>query len=151
MIPGGRTRGIAALAGSVLLSAAGQLGMKAGMQALHHALAAPNGPKLLDLWSPLAWTTSGLACYGGSLALWLVVLMRYPLSKAYPLLSLSYVCVYAGAVFWPRLAETASPLRTFGTLLILVGVAFVSFSRARPAERRRAVSVTYPPSPSADS
>jgi len=31
-----------------------------------------------------------------------------------------------GATHWPLLAETATPLRTLGTLLILVGVGLVS-------------------------
>jgi undecaprenyl phosphate-alpha-L-ara4N flippase subunit ArnF len=132
MKPSARTLGLAAIAGSVLLSAIGQLGMKAGMVALKGVLdATGQPPPLAALREPLTWTVSGLVAYACSLALWLVVLARYPLSVAYPLLSLSYVCVYLGATVWPRLAEPATPLRTVGTLLILLGVAFVSFSRSR--------------------
>jgi undecaprenyl phosphate-alpha-L-ara4N flippase subunit ArnF len=130
--------GPAALAGSVLLSAAGQLGMKAGMQELQRVLAAQ--ASLLDLGamqSPLVWTIAGLAAYACSLALWLVVLVRYPLSLAYPLLGLSYVLVYVGATFWPRLAEPATLARTLGTLLILVGVAVVSYRTDHPPQRPR--------------
>ena len=75
----------------------------------------------------------GLAAYGLSLIAWLAVLARYPLSYAYPLLGLSYVLVYAGATHWARLQETATPLRTAGTLLILLGAALVSRSGARPS------------------
>ena len=48
------------------------------------------------------------------------------MSFAYPTLSLSYILVYVGATHWPLLAETATPSRTLGTLLILVGVGLVS-------------------------
>jgi undecaprenyl phosphate-alpha-L-ara4N flippase subunit ArnF len=120
----------AALAASIVLSATGQLFMKAGMQALQSALAAqPIDYGSAAMLSSLAWTISGLASYACSLVVWLFVLARYPLSFAYPLLGLSYVLVYAGATFWPRLAEPASVPRTVGTLLILVGVALVSLSR----------------------
>jgi len=125
--------GLVALAGSVLLSAAGQLGMKAGMLTLHGARGLSETSSFADMQSSFLWTGAGLVAYGASLVLWLIVLVRYPLSKAYPLLSLSYVCVYLGATLWPKLGETATPLRTFGTLLILAGVAFVSFGPAGAA------------------
>jgi len=140
-----RTLGLAALAGSVLLSAVGQLGMKAGMVALKGVLdAAEQTVPLAVLRVPFTWTVGGLAAYACSLALWLVVLARYPLSVAYPLLSLSYVCVYVGATFWPRLAEPATPLRTVGTLLILLGVAFVSFNSARASDASNATQDRAP-------
>lgn len=133
----------AALAASVLLSAAGQLCMKAGMQELHFVLEAQ--PAVLysaAMQDALAWTAGGLLSYACSLVVWLVVLVRYPLSFAYPILGLSYVCVYVGATFWPRLAEPATLPRTFGTLLILLGVALVSFSRSPDGSRRRALRGT---------
>ena len=130
-----RWLGRALLAGSIVLSAAGQLGMKAGMQELH-ALAARGLALTAASWSELApaieWTAAGLVAYGLSLVCWLAVLVRYPLSYAYPLLGLAYILVYIGATHWSRIAEPASALRTGGTLLILAGVALVTV-----AERRR--------------
>ena len=130
-----RWLGRALLASSIVLSAAGQLGMKAGMQELH-ALPARGVALATASWSEMvpavAWTAAGLTAYGLSLVCWLAVLVRYPLSYAYPLLGLAYVLVYIGATQWPRLAEPASLLRTGGTLLILVGVALVTV-----ADRRR--------------
>jgi len=140
----GKMLGLVALAGSVLLSAAGQLGMKAGMLTLHGARGSETS-SFADMQSSFLWTGAGLVAYGASLVLWLIVLVRYPLSKAYPLLSLSYVCVYLGATLWPKLGETATPLRTFGTLLILAGVAFVSFGRADAASATSVNAVAREP------
>jgi len=129
-----RWLGRALLAGSIVLSAAGQLGMKAGMQELH-ALATRGVALSVASWSELApaieWTAAGLTAYGLSLVCWLAVLVRYPLSYAYPLLGLAYVLVYIGATHWPRLLEPASALRTGGTLLILAGVALVTVADKR--------------------
>lgn len=124
------------LGSSILLSAAGQLGMKAGMQALADsgAQAAVHAATLAALAPAIEWTVAGLAAYGLSLVAWLAVLARYPLSYAYPLLGLSYVIVYVGATHWDRLHETATPLRTAGTLLILLGAALVSRSDTRPSQ-----------------
>jgi undecaprenyl phosphate-alpha-L-ara4N flippase subunit ArnF len=130
-----RWLGRALLASSIVLSAAGQLGMKAGMQELHD-LTTRGVVVMGATWSELApaieWTAAGLAAYALSLVCWLAVLVRYPLSYAYPLLGLAYVLVYIGATQWPRLAEPASVLRTGGTLLILAGVVLVTV-----ADRRR--------------
>jgi undecaprenyl phosphate-alpha-L-ara4N flippase subunit ArnF len=117
-------------AASIVLSAAGQLGMKAGM----HALANPEGLPAPDHWltsGAVLWTVAGLACYGLSMLAWLAALTRYALSLMYPLLGLSYVLVYLGATHWSVLMEPASAQRSLGTLLIAVGVAIVSASGHR--------------------
>jgi undecaprenyl phosphate-alpha-L-ara4N flippase subunit ArnF len=127
--------GAAALSASIVLSALGQLGMKAGMQNLKLARAGgeiawslASSPPLRDA---LLFTAAGLAAYGLSLLAWLAVLVRYRLSYAYPLLALSYVLVYLGATRWPELAEAATPQRTVGTLLILAGVVLASLAGGR--------------------
>ena len=127
--------GTACLGASIVLSAIGQLGMKAGMQNLKVARAGgeiawslASSPPLRDA---LLFTTAGLVAYGLSLLAWLAVLVRYRLSYAYPLLALSYVLVYVGATQWPELAEAATPQRTIGTLLILAGVGLASLAGGR--------------------
>ena len=127
--------GTACLGASIVLSAIGQLGMKAGMQNLKLARAGgeivwslASSPPLRDA---LLFTTAGLVAYGLSLLAWLAVLVRYRLSYAYPLLALSYVLVYVGATQWPELAEAATPQRTIGTLLILAGVGLASLAGGR--------------------
>lgn len=122
---------------SILLSAAGQLGMKAGMRAL--ADSAAHSPAATSNWiasGGLLWTGAGLLCYGLSMLAWLVALARYPLSQIYPLLGLSYVLVYLGATNWPYLAEVSSLGRGLGTLLIAAGVIFVCSGRERRPDRR---------------
>ena len=121
--------GLALLATSIVLSAVGQLFMKLGMQELRASLAAAAAAQ--SLAPPMAWVACGLTAYGLSMLAWLLALLRYPLSFAYPLLSLSYLLVYVGATQWDRLHETASPARTLGTLLILIGVVFVYGSAGR--------------------
>jgi len=127
-----RRFGLIALVASVALSACGQLGMKVGMQELERALSTHGDAwTLAVLGGPLLWTLTGLAAYAASLGCWILVLVRYPLSFAYPILSLSYGLVYLGAVFWPRLGEAATLERSLGTVAILAGVALVSMSRSR--------------------
>lgn len=121
---------------SILLSAAGQLGMKAGMRAL--ADAAPHSRAAAGDWvasGALLWTGAGLLCYGLSMLAWLVALARYPLSRIYPLLGLSYVLVYLGATNWAYLAEYSSAGRGLGTLLIAAGVVFVCSGREHRPDR----------------
>lgn len=126
-----RSVGLAALTASIVLSAAGQLAMKVGMSALHGVdLGARANADWSALGPALTWTAFGLASYVASMLAWLLVLARYPLSYAYPLLSVSYVLVYAVATWWSALGETATPLRALGTLLVAAGVALVSSTRA---------------------
>ena len=123
-----RLVGGACLGLSIVCSAGGQLGMKLGMQKLHDARSLAAGSAWLDpvFWPAAFWTAAGLASYVLSLAAWLVVLTRYPLSYAYPLLGLAYVLVYVGATQLPSLLEPATAVRTLGTLLIFAGAALVS-------------------------
>ncbi len=120
--------GIAWVGASVVLSACAQLLMKAGMLELHglgggFARFADPGPELLPV---VGWVLGGLACYAFSMLSWLAALTRFELSMAYPLLSLSYVLVYLGAVWWPRLGETVSLAKTAGIVLIVLGVVLVT-------------------------
>lgn len=90
---------------SVLLVSGAQLAMKwAVMQfpqatfelAFLTAVLFDNLPGLLVLFC-------GLLAYALSMLCWFLALRRIPLSKAYPLLSLSYVLVWAAAIVLPGL------------------------------------------------
>jgi undecaprenyl phosphate-alpha-L-ara4N flippase subunit ArnF len=122
--------GIAHLATSIVASALAQLFMKAGMVALHAQDQALGS--MIDILSALlfseagAWVIGGLFCYGVSIVAWLRVLSTYALSYAYPMLGISYILVYVGAVIWPRLAEPVSIPRLGGILLVVAGIMLVT-------------------------
>jgi undecaprenyl phosphate-alpha-L-ara4N flippase subunit ArnF len=126
--------GIGHLATSIVASALAQLLMKAGMLVLHDQQQALDS--FSDFVSALlysgagAWVVGGLVCYGISIVAWLRVLSAYALSYAYPMLGISYVLVYVGAVIWPRLDEPVSVLRTTGILLVVAGIMLVTGSRS---------------------
>ena len=122
------------LSTSIVASALAQLFMKAGMVALHDQHRTLES--LSDIVSALlftgagAWVLGGLFCYGISIGAWLRVLSAYALSYAYPMLGISYILVYVGAVVWPRLDEPVSVLRTTGILLVVAGIMLVTGSRS---------------------
>lgn len=117
---------------SMVLGAVGQLLMKAGMKSFGpvdgfaslHALSSLANPQLFAL----LWVGGGLLCYVAAMLIWLGVLKVMDLSRAYPLLSLGYVVVYAGAVSWSRIGEQPTLLRTLGTSVIVGGVMLASYS-----------------------
>ena len=124
---------------SIVLSAAAQLLMKAGM--LEYRSVADTLifdfnqlPHQLQLHaSLLLWLLAGFTCYGLSMLAWLLALTRYDISYAYPMLGLSYVLVYLGAVSWPLIGEAFSFERTLGIVLVLVGVALVNIKKGDAA------------------
>jgi len=130
----GRTRfkGILFIGASIVLSAIAQLFMKAGVLELHG--------EWLGWVSSLVWVLAGLFSYGVSMIFWLAALARYELSVAYPMLSLSYVLVYIGAVIWPKLGESVSSMKTFGILLIMLGLVLVTRSAGDGKNRLNSIS-----------
>ena len=69
---------------------------------------------------------AGTALYGISMLLWTTALTRLPVTLAYPLLSVSYVLVYALAITLPMLGESYSHGDIVGLALIVSGVVLVS-------------------------
>ena len=125
-----------ALVASIFLGALGQLFMRAGMNSLHDTITIQPLGSLIQTLSPLLlpvimWTLGGLTAYAISLLCWMVALKRFDLSFAYPMLSLSYLLVYVGAVFWPALHETVSLGKTIGILTIIIGVIFITHSHRK--------------------
>jgi multidrug transporter EmrE-like cation transporter len=111
----------------VLLNAAAQLLLKAGVQPLgvitvEWATLASTMVRVLGQWPILA----GLACYVLSVGVWILGLSRVDVSLAYPMLSLGYV-VNAAAAWW-LFGEALGPMRIGGMLLILAGVVVMSRS-----------------------
>ena len=122
--------GLWLIIGSILLGSTAQLLLKLGMNAL---------PATLDFsaafpYFAALWIGLGLSCYALSLMLWMLALSRYDLSFAYPMLSVSYILVYLGAVLLPSLHESVSWSKTMGILLIVAGVILVTRSHAVNAD-----------------
>jgi len=69
-----------------------------------------------------AYIILGISLYAISMIVWVFALKHYNLSKAYPLLSLSYVVVYVFATVWPGVQESFSTQKSIGIALIVFGV-----------------------------
>lgn len=64
----------------------------------------------------------GLLGYLASMVCWYFALLRLSLSKAYALLSLSYILVWAAAIWLPGWCEPFSLQGGLGVLVIMAGV-----------------------------
>ena len=112
---------------SVCLAAVAQLTLKASMNHVNDALAPEtftlNGAGLRVLvQQPLVWL--GLALFGISAIVWLLVLSRASLSFAYPFASITYVLILLFDHF--VLDEQVPALRWAGVACIAAGIFLVS-------------------------
>lgn len=106
---------------SILLSVAAQFSLKTGMssEAVREALGQPLA--LRTAFSVLSnkFVFSGFLLYGLGAVVWLAVLAKWDVSKAYPLVGLGFaVTVVIGYL----LGEQVSLIRAIGVLLICCGV-----------------------------
>ena len=100
---------------SILLSVAAQFALKAGMKV--HAGAAP----WLALLQPMVLL--GLALYGAGAMVWLAVLAKWDVSKAYPLVGIGFaLSVLVGYV----MGEQFGISRWAGVAFICLGVYLIS-------------------------
>lgn len=109
----------------VLLNAAAQLMLKAGMTQIGHfeftmANAVPIGLKVMGNFPII----SGLTMYVVSVVVWLLVLSRVQVSFAYPMLSIGYV-VNALAAYY-LFGEPLTSMRMLGIFIIIAGVYLVT-------------------------
>lgn len=111
---------------SISLAVVGQLMLKAGMNKI--------GPiSMTQAKAPVATVlevasnpnvVGGLALYGASALVWLIILSRVNLSFAYPMLGFSYVIVmFASRALF---SEPISGLRWAGAALISLGVVLIT-------------------------
>lgn len=119
---------IAILVVSVAFATAGQLTLKAAMEAIGRigsAQISDAGQTIIRaVKEPLLWI--GLILFGISAVFWLVVLSRVDLSLAYPFVGLSYVVIVALARF--VFHEQVPALRWVGVTVIAVGIALIGLS-----------------------
>lgn len=109
---------------SILLGATGQFLFRLGM--LHYGKVTVTG-----IWQQLGSIILtpaifvGFMCFGVSSILWLVVISRWELSYAYPLVSLGYViAILYGTLL---LHEALTMPKILGCLLILAGISILGF------------------------
>ena len=111
----------------VLLNAAAQLFLKAGMSHIGHfefsvANALPiAGQVILNV--PII---IGLSFYVLSVGIWLLVLSRVPVSLAYPMLSIGYLVNAVAAHY--LFGEPLTLMRMMGIVIIIMGVYCVASS-----------------------
>jgi multidrug transporter EmrE-like cation transporter len=111
----------------VLLNAAAQLLLKAGMEKIGHFNFTLSN--VLPIGTQIAlnpYVLLGLLCYVVSVAVWLLVLSRLDVSLAYPMVSIGYI-INALAAYY-LLGESLSWSRMIGIGVILFGVYLVAQS-----------------------
>lgn len=111
---------------SVLLGAIGQILVKIGAQHLELSFTWTNlWPSLIAIMKNIP-VMSGLLIYGLSFIIWVKVLTKTDLSYAYPFVSIGYLFILIVSYFFFKEHFTLS--RVMGTMLIVLGVIFVSRS-----------------------
>lgn len=112
---------------SIALSVLAQFALKAGMSnaEIRLVLAQPFSLHTIFVVLTNKFVISGFALYGLGAAVWLGVLSKWDVSKAYPLVGLGFVLTLAVGV---AAGEHVSLSRVFGVALICAGVFFVARS-----------------------
>lgn len=105
------------LAGVCLLTCLGQISQKLAVESWRDRQTTTVA-KLLTPWLLLA-----IACLGGSLLLWLLLLQRLDVGVAYPMLSLNFVLVTLAA--YGLFQERIDRRHWCGVALIVAGVALL--------------------------
>lgn len=107
------------LAASMSLAILGQFFLKKGVLA---STLTPNIESVIKtLFSPYVFI--GFLTYGISSIIWLFVLQKFPLSVAYPALSLTYLVIVILSFLF--LKEPITSIKIAGVLLIILGVYFL--------------------------
>ncbi|EKI0254847.1 4-amino-4-deoxy-L-arabinose-phospho-UDP flippase [Enterobacter asburiae] len=120
---------------SVLLVSAAQLLLRSAMQALPPVNDIP--VFISALWHFSSGTDAlllGLIGYVASMGCWYLALHRMALSKAYALLSLSYILVWGAAILLPGWGERFSWHGLVGVGFIILGVLVIFLPRTSQSE-----------------
>ena len=106
---------------SICLSVMAQFCLKAGMSsvAVKAAFTEPLTPKTGWILATNPYLLAGFALYGLGAVVWLSVLARWDVSKAYPLVGLGFALTLLIGLL---AGEQVTPQRAAGVLLICAGV-----------------------------
>lgn len=118
-----RTLGMALI--SIALGATGQFLFRVGMLRIGKVTLYSMGGQIFQvIFTPAI--ILGFLCFGLSSLLWLIIISRWQLSFAYPLVALGYIIVIAyGTIF---LKETLDLPRIIGCLFILFGIGILGLA-----------------------
>ena len=107
------------LTSSMLLAIIGQFFLKRGVLLSNLT---PNVQSIVQtIISP--FVLIGFLAYGTSSIIWLFVVQKFPLSVAYPALSLTYIAIVIVSIY--VLKEPFTQTKVFGIFLIIMGVYFL--------------------------
>jgi drug/metabolite transporter (DMT)-like permease len=110
-----------------------------------YKIAAPRLPEIITNWPLLG----GIACYAFGALLMIVSFSGGEVSVLYPLFATSYIWVTLAA--WLLFAETLSPLRIAGLILVVIGVSVIGIGsknnkdKSGKSNNASAVDVEVPP------
>ncbi|MBS0370725.1 MAG: hypothetical protein JSS57_16190 [Proteobacteria bacterium] len=112
---------------SIGLSVAAQFSLKAGMssEGVREAMGQPYTLRALLSVFTNSYVLAGFLCYGLGAVVWLGVLSKWDVSKAYPLVGLGFAGTAAVGIL---LGEQVGGLRMIGVALICAGVFLVGRS-----------------------
>ena len=112
---------------SICLSVAAQFCLKAGIgsTSVKAAMASPKSLETLAAVILNAHVAAGFALYGLGAVVWLSVLSKWEVSKAYPMVGLGFLFTL---VIGALLGEQMSMGRAIGTILICSGVLLIARS-----------------------
>lgn len=110
---------------SILMSVAAQFSLKAGMTELKGPMPAGSLVQSFLAFASNRFLILGFVLYGLGALVWLSVLARWDVSKAYPIVGLGFVL---SAAVGFALGEPVTMLRLLGVLLIIAGVIVVAMS-----------------------
>ena len=106
---------------SILLSVAAQFLLKAGMAsaAVRHAIAAPLTARTAFAVVFHPFVLLGFALYGFGAVVWLAVLSKWEVSRAYPMVGLGFALAL---VVGFAMGEQVTPARAIGVAMVCAGV-----------------------------
>src|SRR4051812_34007375 len=112
---------------SIFLSVAAQFLLKTGMssEAVKSALTDSPSKSTFVAISMQPYVLAGFMAYGLGAIVWLFVLSRWDVSKAYPLVGVGFALT---VLIGLAMGEQVSLLRAFGVILICTGVWIVAHS-----------------------
>jgi multidrug transporter EmrE-like cation transporter len=116
---------------NVVLGSFGQLFLKLGMMRSQKGPASVGSEAVMGAIRSIGnpQVLLGFMLYGVSSILWLIILKKVPLSKAYPMISLSYVVVVLLSSF--ILKEKIALSTIVGLVFICCGVALIGYGMAQ--------------------